>query len=528
MQAEEEEEGGPAQLREIQRAVAEREAARLARPVSSTPFGQLKRTADGAQEYWGPFRVARELILKRERLKREKEEEEKEEDSENTSTDTVQQLEEEEDSSEHPSKKWRSSLSTTCDGEGQYSKRQRRWDQWVAHRRMPVPSLFQLCVNFLVDNIDHLESLGDVDGDVRAAIAHALVASSKLNASTLPKLLGTSLDHLELVDASQLESVHLSQALQNQHLLSTVIIDQAGRSFEQKAVQALSQAKSLKHISVGGAYLLTDSDMAQLVDASTSLKTLECKACPLLSTEFCSAVADSKSLQSLAIEDLPFEETHLKSLGRLSSLTSLRLTRLAGLNDETLVPFLQDELRSLDVSHSQMLTDISLSNIRRFCGPSLKHLMLAGLRSCTATGFEVFFMDSEEMGKAPDLQELDLGRCEHDAITDEVVKGAVTASNGLVKLNLQGSVVLTDSALECIASNAKHSLQKLDVSFCGSITDSGMGHLVDSVGRQFEKLVIWGCAQLTDDFLDGHKRVNDSHFEVVGAWMKKTDMSLPV
>ena len=85
-------------VRDRQRAVAEREAARLARPeqrkrvklahadrkksaVSSTPFGLHRGSSTvndepEAQEWCGPFSVARQVLRQREEAKRKAEEEE--------------------------------------------------------------------------------------------------------------------------------------------------------------------------------------------------------------------------------------------------------------------------------------------------------------------------------------------------------------------------------------------------------------------------------------------------------------------
>jgi hypothetical protein len=92
----------------------------------------------------------------------------------------------------------------------------------------------------------------------------------------------------------------------------------------------------------------------------------------------------------------------------------------------------------------------------------------------------------------------------------------------MTQLDLQGSTLITDATLEHLASTSSTSLQDLNVSYCPGITDQGLGYLVSQVGSQLTKIHIWGCAQLTDEFLDGHGRIQDSSFEIVGAWMKKS------
>ena len=101
--------GGPQSLRSMRRrnrAVAEREASRLARPeqrsgsavlghasrsksaVTSTPFGWMMKSktniasATGDEEWCGPFSVARQMIAAREDAKKKREEEQKEREEE--------------------------------------------------------------------------------------------------------------------------------------------------------------------------------------------------------------------------------------------------------------------------------------------------------------------------------------------------------------------------------------------------------------------------------------------------------------
>lgn len=177
-----------AHVRDRQRAVAEREAARLARPerqekktlahadlkksgVSSTPFGFYRNTVvkyeTEGEEWCGPFNVARQMIAKREEAKRLRD---KELAQSNVISHPLDQLMEEHSMETrrrlHPSLSWKAkalpiSKSSAC------AKRQKR----INTRKSPVPSLFQICLDFLVSNIDCIEKLGDVGNDIRLAIS---------------------------------------------------------------------------------------------------------------------------------------------------------------------------------------------------------------------------------------------------------------------------------------------------------------------------------------------------------------------
>ena len=178
-----------AHVRERQRAVAEREASRLARPeqrrvtqlahadrkksaVTSTPFGVHKGAtarAEGEVEEWcGPWSVARQMIAKREEAKRQREQEAQEKEESHPLDALMEEHNLELKRKAHPSLSWKGSLPTAAPA-SIYAKRQKRADVQRGQRR--VSSLFQLCVDFVVSNFEHVESLGDVGNDIRVAIS---------------------------------------------------------------------------------------------------------------------------------------------------------------------------------------------------------------------------------------------------------------------------------------------------------------------------------------------------------------------
>ena len=131
-------------VRDRQRAVAEREASRLARPsaapgrslahanrrkaaVTSTPFGVLPTkasTASSSNEWCGPLAMARQMIAAREQARAAREEEEAAETEESHPLDAaMEQLEQERKRKEHPSLQWKPSAATTDTTTTWYAKR---------------------------------------------------------------------------------------------------------------------------------------------------------------------------------------------------------------------------------------------------------------------------------------------------------------------------------------------------------------------------------------------------------------------
>ncbi|GAX25541.1 DNA repair protein RAD7 [Fistulifera solaris] len=569
-------------IRERQRAVAEREASRLARPdvraertlghadrtksaVTSTPFGILtKKKQQETQEEWcGPFSVARQMIAQREAAKRKRlhdddDDDEGEYEASSHPLDSVmKEFEEEQQKKIHPSMSWKGRPSTMLLSSSGYAKRRQRA---TLGQQSCFPTLLELCVDFVVQHFEHVDSLGDVDSSIRSRIAHALVARGKLNNNSLEALAEKGVETLELIDCSHISPDHLKRILHDliPGGLRYLVLDQCGRCFGTAAVQALVNASrktpNLRAVSIGGAYLLKDDTAADLVTAlAPTVTSLEFKACPLLGSLFCQALRDSfynnntsNQLLELTLEDIPLTVDHFDIL--LSAKTSLRfirnlsLQRLANLNDdivEQLLPIMGPTLEGLDLSQDYHLTDRTLGAIREYC-PTVHSLTLNGLRLLTAEGFEALFTVVENMTEPPMLRRFQVNQCDHEAITDQVVLLAAKASThhradvqshssggsslllgGLKHLDIQGSSLVTDEGLEELVRYCAGTLEELNVSFCPKISSKGLGYLVDQMGPQLHRLLVWGLAQLGEEFWDGHKRANDPTLDISGAWMRK-------
>eukprot|EP00980_Cylindrotheca_fusiformis_P031042 scaffold25738_cov127-Cylindrotheca_fusiformis.AAC.2 len=548
-------------VRNRQRAVAEREAARLARPeqrrvqklahadrkksaVSSTPFGTHRVTAveEEHQEWCGPFSVARQIIAQREEAKRK--EEENETATMHPLDDLMNQVNLEQKRKAHPSLTWKGEIQGSAPS-SLYAKRQKRVD---VRRTNKVPTLFQLCTNFLVDNFEYVESLGDVDNDCRLAISKELVKRNQLNGKSFDSLISPNMDCLEIIDCAGIPQDRMAKVLLDQRALTILILNHAGRCFGPKTVNALLESKaSLCCLSISGAYLLQDGDAASLITANSStLQSLAFDTCPLLESSFVQAVKDTKNtLLELSLKNLNLSKDTLKLLSSskeaLAKVKSLTLQSMPGMSDVILTEILRNignSLETLDVSYNYDLTDTSLSGIRQF-NNRLRSLALNGVKELSPIGLETFFTyDLEGLPPPPKLKVLKLGSCDHHTVTDQVLKLATASASsldqeslgskggGLAQLDVEGSSLVTDIMLEQLVEGAcAKTLTDLNVSYCPLITDKGLGYLVSKCGTQLSKIHVWGCAQLSDEFFDGHARVNDRTFEVVGAWMKRSGTS---
>lgn len=577
-----------AHVRDRQRAVAEREAARLARPerrqrsvlahanrklsaVSSTPFGFLasshKNNEQEEEEWCGPFSVARQMIAKREEAKRKREEDLDEEQKEHHPLDALMdEVNEKQQRKLHPSMQWKSNLTRDNNKSPKtvitstYAKRQRRVELAKADK-CRIPSLFQLTVNFIVDNFEYVESVGDVGNEVRVALAKELVGRNQLDGRALEALVEPStMETLEIVDCAGIPQDTMASILAKTPELRYLLLTHAGRCFGTKSIKALlekNKEAKLHCLSIAGAYLFRDEDAAKLIEAyDTTLQSIAFECCPLLGDKFVNSIQSTpklgQNLLELSLQKMTFSIDQLNVLANskeaLGNLKSLTLKSISGLTDEVLTKILKltdHSLDSLDISSNYALTDVSLSSIRQFSSSRLKTLVLDGNKGFSGAALLTLFTHPlEGLPTPPKLKVLKLASVDYEAVTDEVLKLATASasatndaagrslrlagyktmgrSGGLVQLDVQGSTLVTDQMLEQLVETSATTLEDLNVSYCPLITDKGLGYLVSKMGNQLTKITVWGCAQLTDDFFDGHDRVEDGKLEIIGAWMKKS------
>ena len=505
------------------------------------------------------------MIAKREEAKRRREEELQNNSQEHKDCAShpldamMEQVELERKRKAHPSLQWKGIIAPDRESGNIYSKRQKRVQ---AQGRSTIPTLFSLCVDYLVNNFEHVDALGDIDSTIRRDICYGLVAKNKLNEQAFAVIAEPGIEALEIIDCAEITQEQLSAVLKKllPHGLRFLLLHHSGRSFGPMAVQTIAHStpdlSELFAISIAGAYLLSDSDAQLLLNATAKhLSSIEFKACPNLGPAFCKALntnfashTGTGTLMELSLEHLSLTKEDLLSLSdtdAVRNLKSLSLRQIDTVDDEVVTKLLGkvtgDSLEGVDLSHCYLITDESLSAIR-LCnrGGTLRSLQLSGLKHLTAVGLEALFtpMIPGVDSSPPMLRKVDLSSSHHEAVTDDVLDLICRASSmkrdsegdisehylssmgGLVHVNVNGSSC-TDTSMERLAATSAMSLKELNVSFCSKVTDKGLGYLVSKVGFQLSKIHIWGCAQITDSFLDGHARISDPGLHVIGAWIKK-------
>uniref|UniRef100_A0A7S4R8S3 Uncharacterized protein n=1 Tax=Ditylum brightwellii TaxID=49249 RepID=A0A7S4R8S3_9STRA len=434
--------------------------------------------------------------------------------------------------------------------ENLYVKRQRRHQRQqqsasIINGSVKVPSLFNICVDYLVSNFDYVEALGiGIDTSIRRSISQRLVERGLMNGAAFDVLAEDGIEALELVDCAEVTQSQLSSTLQNllPSGLKSLSLLHAGRCFGPQAVQSVLQYStpfnSLFALSIGGAYLLRDADAAKLIQCMHgTLSSIEFQACPLLGKELCEAIGECYAssytpsstgsmpghsregcLLEVKLEDLNLEKDSLLSIVKgsngttsakndaLRNLRNLSLKRIDCLDDDALsiiFPAIGGNLESIDLSDNRNITDVTLSYIRR-CNVerALSSLTLSGCRSLTAIGLEALFTMNIEGISAPPpcLKRLDLSKCGIQVVTDEVIEMAALAS--WTQKSSAGAASdsyerrRTDTTMDQ-GGGGKGGLVHLNIAG-GSVTDATMEKLAVSCASSLKELNLSFCASVSD------------------------------
>ena len=398
-----------------------------ARPrPNSTPFGNVRRLGDdsgASDEQWsGPFAVARQLIREREakRLKREQriarrkerreggidyfsDESSSDDDGEGgddrervkTALDgLVASQEESRKRKARPSLRWQPSFSRGSPSSAQsnqYSRRKQRSHSMKAFRAK-VPSLTSLCVDFLVNNFDCIESLGGVDSAVRNMISSGMCNRNLLNDSAISVIAGVNtmdeyfvggtLDAVEIPDASNVTDkgmLKLVSKLMDGGAGKAFVVGHTGMTMSDDVVGALTVNPTLEVFSVSGAYTFKDSSIAKVIKANAqSLQSITLDICHLASSQTAEALQGVLNLRELSFRRCPFSQAMLSSSSLYSpGLTSLSIPGSVNVDDSSVAAICEacPPLEHLDLSGTK-ITDNSLCLIRTSFFKSLRSLEL--------------------------------------------------------------------------------------------------------------------------------------------------------
>jgi EIN3-binding F-box protein len=320
------------------------------------------------------------------------------------------------------------------------------------------------------------------------------VSSLLSSASSITKV---KLQSLNITDFSLAVIGHYGKAITNLVLCGLQNVSEKGFWVMGNA-QGLQKMVSLTISSCRG---VTDVSLGAIGKGCMNLKQMCLRKCCFVSDSGLIAFTEAaKSLESLQLEECN-RISQNGVIGTLANLKSLTLVKCMGVKETPLeipVPGPCDSLRSLCVRNCPAFGNASLAFIGKLC-PRLHHIELTNICGITDTGL-LPLLESCEAG----LVKVNLNGCLN--VTDRVVSSLANLHGSTLEiLNLDGCRKITDLSLMAIADNCVF-LSDLDLSKCG-ITDSGIDVLAHAEQLNLQILSLSGCSEVSNKSVPFLKKI---------------------
>ncbi|KAM0030701.1 putative leucine-rich repeat domain superfamily [Helianthus debilis subsp. tardiflorus] len=338
------------------------------------------------------------------------------------------------------------------------------------------PSLEELCMEIMAENVDAITSLESVPDALRHKLTQALCDSRKMNHHFFNLLASRSPSEIRIKDCSWLNEEQFTKTFEaiDASNLTVLQLDQCGRCLPDYVLYDTlthfpSKLSALTNISLKGACRLSDAGLNALITSASSLRSINLRILP--------------------------------ALFKLQHLEVLSISRSETVNDSFITQFVAvqgHKMKELVLADCTKLTDRGLKAIATSC-PDLCAIDLTNV--CKLT-------DASLGHLANGCQTIQTMKFCRNTFSDEAVAAYLEARGGsLTELSLNHVDKVGNHTALSLAKHAKK-LQCLDLSWCREMTDEGLGLIVDSCCLSLKMLKLFGCTQITNVFTHGHSNEN--------------------
>lgn len=359
-------------------------------------------------------------------------------------------------------------LCETCNEELKKRERNARRNQLNARKKrkkmalalldkteIKVPSLQDICIKRITQNIEDVDILGDIGQANLNKISKILSRNRSLNNSTISLFLNPGLKSLEFWDCSNVDSDSLNKIALYCPGLESLTLFMCGHLHNDNLKYYSTNLCNLKELLLNGPFLISDVMWQDYFESpGTNLSLFEIRNTHRFGND---------SLICL-----------LENFGK--ELTLLKLSRLDGLNSAAiydLIPhYLEtNSLTSLELSYptaEDLITDELLINILSVTGETITNLNVDGCINLT----DKFLLEGV-CKFCPNLTSLSMKLV--DLVTNEGFAKAFNEykevnSSGLTEVALTKCTSLGDEAIYSLLSHSSHTLLELNLNSIHNIT----------------------------------------------------------
>ncbi|XVF35126.1 hypothetical protein REPUB_Repub18cG0117900 [Reevesia pubescens] len=266
-------------------------------------------------------------------------------------------------------------------------------------KRLP-PSLLDICLRVLVNNVDAIASLDHVPDALRHKLCQMLCDSRRINSNFLDLLVSGSPTEIRLRDCSWLTEEQFTKCFEGCDTtnLTVLQLDLCGHCLPDYILlstlaRSSNSLPALTNLSLTGGYRLSDDGLSALVSSAPALRYVNLSQCSLVTHSSIDTLATSLAsvLLELHINDCQSIDAMLilPALKKLEHLEVLSVAGLESVTDGFIKEFIIAQgngIKELVLTGCGKLTDSSLKIIAKTCS-NLRALDIGNISKLTDSSF---------------------------------------------------------------------------------------------------------------------------------------------
>lgn len=352
-------------------------------------------------------------------------------------------------------------------------KRRKKLAQALLDKKtVRLPSLQDVCIKTITQNIQDVEALGDIGQLNINKISRILSKNRSLNDSTVSLFLNPDVKALEFWDCSNVSSYSFNQIAAFCSNLESLTIFMCGQFHNDNLVYYKDKLPHLTKLSFNGPFLISNQLWQDFFDqAQCNLQEFE--------------VRNTHRFGNQALISL------LENRG--SSLTSLKLSRLDGLDSASVYELIPQyltpgQVTSLEISYpykDELVSDDLLIHILAITGESLRYLNVDGCTQLT----DLFLI--EGIAKfCPCLEVLSMKNLElltNDGFVEAFKEFSIINTGGLVTVDLTKCIGLGNQAVYSLLKHSGETLVEASLNSLDKVTKSFLLQVLTDDTAQWKK-----------------------------------------
>lgn len=377
-------------------------------------------------------------------------------------------------------------------------------------KQFKLPSLQDICIHVISDNINSVEILGDIGNHNKIKISRILAKNRSLTNRTLPLFLDNDTKELELWDCSKLDKSSLDKIPAFCPRLEKLILNMCGQLHNDNLNYFGSKLLNLKELSLNGPFLINNETWQNFFESSVArnLKHFHLRNTHRFSADSLVSLLENcgENLESLTLSRLdglnskPIYELLPRFLTKIKHLELSYPHQENLIEDEMVIALIEknsETLESLVLDKCSGLTNRILTEGLKVFGKKLNKLSLADLDQVDDEGFYDLF---NNWGINDGLRDVNIERC--ISLGDKsVFKMLQHSSQTLEQLNLNSVKNVSKHLFsELSRVTVFPSLTSLDLGFIRSVDDSVLA-IISRICPKLKVLEVYGNNRCTDKAL---------------------------